>query len=263
MSFWREGEPQPVFATGVITAGEPGTARVAELPSRNIRPIDALADLVAGTPVGSKLVTRVPSEMAYGQEGVPQANIAPDTDLVFEIEIIDTIPPFESLNARLEDGSTTDSGIDFAVLALGEGETATASDTVLTTYAGWLTDGTLFDTGTLRFSADRVIPGWTESLSDMRPGEKRVVRIPGELAYGERGAGDAIPPNATLVFYIHLRDVERLSEFLDNCEPYQAALEGRAPESEDRRPQQRRFENIRRETTGNNEDSKNTGRENE
>ena len=111
---------------------------------------------------------------------------------------------------------TTESGLEFIVIQDGDGPSPTNTiDRVTTSYAGWLTDGTLFDTNTFQFQVGRVIPGWTEALLDMSVGERRVLRIPSDLAYGPRGVGGAIPPNATLIFYVEMLGVDRLDPFIE------------------------------------------------
>ncbi len=104
---------------------------------------------------------------------------------------------------------TTESGLQVEMLAVGEGETPTAEDSVLVHYEGRLADGTVFDSSYQRgqpavFGVGDVIPGWTEGLQLMRPGGKARFTIPPELGYGARGAGGVIPPNAVLVFDVEL-----------------------------------------------------------
>ncbi len=104
---------------------------------------------------------------------------------------------------------TTASGLQVEMLAVGEGPTPTATDTVLVHYEGRLADGTVFDSSYQRgqpavFGVADVIPGWTEGLQLMRPGGKARFTIPPELGYGARGAGGVIPPNAVLVFDVEL-----------------------------------------------------------
>ena len=97
---------------------------------------------------------------------------------------------------------------------VGEGEEAVAGQTVEVHYTGWLADGTQFDSShdrneTFRFrlGAGEVIPGWDQGVAGMKVGGLRKLTIPPELGYGERGAGNVIPPNATLIFKVELVSV--------------------------------------------------------
>lgn len=107
----------------------------------------------------------------------------------------------------------TDSGILYTVIEEGEGESPTRESTVVVHYAGRLIDGTEFDSSIARgepatFPLANVIPGWTEVVQLMKPGAKYEVVIPPEHAYGDRGAGEQILPNSTLVFDIELIEVQ-------------------------------------------------------
>ena len=104
---------------------------------------------------------------------------------------------------------TTESGLQYEVLAVGAGESPRADDTVLVHYEGRLADGTVFDSSVARgqpaaFGVGDVIPGWTEGLQLMKPGGKMRFTIPPELGYGASGAGGVIPPNAVLIFDVEL-----------------------------------------------------------
>jgi FKBP-type peptidyl-prolyl cis-trans isomerase FklB len=84
---------------------------------------------------------------------------------------------------------------------------------VVVHYRGTLTDGTEFDSSYKRnqpakIKVNQVIPGWTEALQLMPVGSKWQLVIPAKLAYGERGAGGAIPPNSVLVFEVELQGIE-------------------------------------------------------
>jgi len=112
-------------------------------------------------------------------------------------------------NAAKEGVQVTESGLQFEVITQGEGETPTAESTVSVHYHGMLVDGTVFDSSVERgqpaeFPVGGVIAGWTEALQLMAVGSKYKLTIPSELAYGERGAGAAIGPHATLVFEVEL-----------------------------------------------------------
>ena len=116
-------------------------------------------------------------------------------------------------NAARPEVTTTESGLQYEVLVEGSGPRPSATDTVVTHYHGTLTDGTVFDSSVERgspasFPVNRVIAGWTEALQMMGVGAKWRLVIPSELAYGERGAGGAIPPNATLVFEVELLEIQ-------------------------------------------------------
>jgi FKBP-type peptidyl-prolyl cis-trans isomerase FklB len=107
---------------------------------------------------------------------------------------------------------TTPSGLQYKVLKAGNGPTPTATDKVRTHYHGTLIDGTVFDSSVQRgepaeFPVGGVIRGWTEALQLMKVGDKWQLFIPSELAYGPRGAGDVIGPNATLIFEIELLEI--------------------------------------------------------
>ena len=96
-------------------------------------------------------------------------------------------------------------------LVVGNGATAQAGQSVVVHYTGWLTSGQKFDSSVdrndpfdFRLGAGQVIPGWDQGVAGMQVGGKRKLTIPPDLAYGSRGAGGVIPPNATLVFEVEL-----------------------------------------------------------
>jgi FKBP-type peptidyl-prolyl cis-trans isomerase FklB len=116
---------------------------------------------------------------------------------------------FLAANAKKEGVKTTASGLQYKVVEAGTGKTPAATDKVQVNYRGSLVDGTEFDSSYKRgkpaeFPVNGVIKGWTEVLQLMKEGAKYQVFIPAELAYGERGAGPVIGPNATLIFDVEL-----------------------------------------------------------
>lgn len=119
---------------------------------------------------------------------------------------------------------TLPSGLQYKVIKEGEGEKPTANDTVTINYRGTLIDGTEFDSsykrGPATFRVTGVIPGFSEVLQLMKTGSKWQVFIPDNLAYGERGAGNAIGPNTTLIFEIELMSFEQGQKFhTDQMQP--------------------------------------------
>ena len=114
--------------------------------------------------------------------------------------------------------NTTGSGLQYDDTVLGTGDLAEAGQSVSVHYTGWLWNdgakGAKFDSSkdrndpfSFNLGAGRVIRGWDEGVQGMRVGGTRVLVIPPELGYGARGAGGAIPPNATLMFEVELLDV--------------------------------------------------------
>lgn len=107
---------------------------------------------------------------------------------------------------------TLPSGLQYEILKEGEGKHPSATDQVKCHYTGSLIDGTVFDSSEQRgepatFGVNQVIPGWVEALQLMKEGSRWRLFIPSELAYGERGAGQAIMPFSTLVFEVELLEV--------------------------------------------------------
>ncbi|MEY4198795.1 MAG: hypothetical protein RLZZ265_535 [Verrucomicrobiota bacterium] len=116
-------------------------------------------------------------------------------------------------NKKKEGIKTTASGLQYKVIKDGTGKTPKATDTVSTHYRGTLISGKEFDSSYKRgepaeFPVNGVIKGWTEALQLMKEGAKWQLFIPSELAYGERGAGQDIGPNSTLIFDIELLSVK-------------------------------------------------------
>lgn len=115
---------------------------------------------------------------------------------------------------KTKDGVVTlPSGLQYKILTQGNGPKPTANDTVVCQYRGTLIDGTEFDSSYKRgqpatFPVSRVIKGWTEALELMPVGSKWQLFVPPDLAYGDRGAGNLIGPNATLIFEVEVLSIQ-------------------------------------------------------
>ncbi len=107
-------------------------------------------------------------------------------------------------------------GLKYEDLKVGTGAQPKTGQTVVVHYTGWLTDGKKFDSSVDRgrpfefpLGEGRVIKGWDEGVATMKVGGKRTLLIPPQLGYGDRGAGNVIPPGSTLVFEIELLSIEQ------------------------------------------------------
>ena len=110
---------------------------------------------------------------------------------------------------------TTKSGLKYVDQKVGDGKEATAGDTVVVHYTGWLKDGKKFDSSldrkepfSFELGAGKVIKGWDEGVAGMKPGGKRKLIIPAKLAYGDREIEDVIPANSDLVFDVELISIK-------------------------------------------------------
>ena len=116
---------------------------------------------------------------------------------------------FLAANAKKEGVTVLPSGLKYEVIAVGNGKKPSATDRVQCHYEGTLIDGTVFDSSIKRgepavFGVNQVIKGWVEALQLMQEGAKWRLYIPYDMAYGEHGAGEMIPPYSALVFDVEL-----------------------------------------------------------
>ena len=167
--------------------------------------IAGLRDIVQGEPKMSEeqVMTAL---MSFQQQLIQQQQEAAESA---RSEGLD----FLAQNARRSGVTTTASGLQYEVLESGaaSGSSPSASDAVLAHYEGRLIDGEIFDSSIQRgepveFQLNQVIPGWTEGLQLMKPGDKWRLYIPYELAYGAAGSGP-IPPFSVLVFDVELLEI--------------------------------------------------------
>lgn len=174
--------------------------------------------------VGTKATFYIPSSLAYGameQRGIPSNSI-----LVFDVELLDVKTPVDQAAADdqlLQDyfkknnitATKTASGLYYQIKVNGLGNFARPGATVTMNYLGKTLDGKAFDSNTdpqfghvapfsFPLGAGRVIKGWEEGVQLLKLGSKATFFIPSGLAYGERGSGGKIPPNAVLIFDVEL-----------------------------------------------------------
>jgi len=173
---------------------------------------------IKGMRAGGKRMLTTPPELAYGDSGIPGILPAGVT-LHFEIEMIEVIKPPLAWDISSTRTRSTESGINYNIIQNGRGNHPEPNDLVAVNYSGYLDDNSLFDSSLLRSEVFRfrvgteyVIKGWDEIIQDMRVGEKRVVFIPPDLAYGVTGVYGIIPPNATLRFDIELIEIAKANQ---------------------------------------------------
>ncbi|NQY97575.1 MAG: FKBP-type peptidyl-prolyl cis-trans isomerase [Henriciella sp.] len=177
--------------------------------------------------VGDEFIFYIPTELGYGDRPRPGGVIKPGDDLIFRVELRQVVKApeprpvdeaawdkFTPWNSDLPEVQKTGSGLEYVVLASGEegGANPQGGDNVVVYYEGRFDQGGgIFDSAFKRgepamFPANRVIPGWVEALQLMKPGDRWLVHVPSNLAYGPQGNGP-IPPNAALNFEVELMDI--------------------------------------------------------
>ncbi len=167
---------------------------------------------VTNMKVGGKRLLIIPPALAFGEQQM--GNIPANSTLIMEIELVEARQPVVMTKVDEKDYTTTESGLKYYDIVVGEGDTPTAGQTVIVHYTGWLEDGTQFDSSVERgqpfsfiLGSGNVIAGWDEGLATMKVGGKRQLVIPPDLAYGDAGAGGVIPPGATLIFDVELLEI--------------------------------------------------------
>ncbi|MES2701575.1 MAG: FKBP-type peptidyl-prolyl cis-trans isomerase [Bacteroidota bacterium] len=178
---------------------------------------------------GAKARFYIPSTMAYGpqeQRGIPANSI-----LIFDVEVTnvqDVVDQTKADDKALKDYFAknnltpvkTSSGMYYVITQKGLGETAKAGKKVTMNYTGRLLDGTAFDSNmdpkfnhvspfSFTLGVGQVIKGWDEGVQLLNIGSKATFFIPSGLAYGDRGAGGAIPPNSPLIFDVELVSIDK------------------------------------------------------
>ncbi len=175
--------------------------------------LDSLIDAISATYKGEELAMSDEDAAAIRQEYVEKRQAAQQAEVsaAGAGNLVEG-QKFLAENKGKDGVQTTESGLQYKVLTMGDGAKPAATDTVKVHYAGKLLDGTEFDSSYARnepisFALNRVIPGWTEGVQLMPIGSKFIFYIAPELGYGEAGGGP-IPPNSTLIFEVELLDIE-------------------------------------------------------
>ncbi|GJM22951.1 MAG: hypothetical protein DHS20C15_28660 [Planctomycetota bacterium] len=188
------------------------------------RVIPAWTEGVSEMKVGERRILIAPPNLAYGPRGASGV-IPPNSTLIFDVELLafEKAKDYSDMNAgkallvekgvAISSGQTTASGLFYVDEVVGDGQLPLRTDRVTTHYAGFLTDGTQFDSSIERgtpatFPVSGVIAGWTEALLSMPVGTTRWVVIPWNLAYGAAGRAPMIPPKAALVFEMRLLEIK-------------------------------------------------------
>jgi len=176
--------------------------------------IKGVDEAVIGMKIGGIRTIIIPSDLAYGEEGI--GPIPPNSDLKLVVELLDVkerivVEMWDVDSTKLK---TTESGLQYSIITEGEGETADSGNVVTVHYSGFLLDGTKFDSSVERddpfnflLGMGQVIPGWEEGLKLMKKGGKSRLVIPPELGYGGLSVG-TIPPNSILIFDVELVDMQ-------------------------------------------------------
>ncbi len=155
----------------------------------------------------------IPPELGYGAQGSGGV-IPPDATLYFQVELLDVLEggPAEPEDVEASAYEETDSGLQYFELEEGDGEVPEEGQPVRIHYTAWLEeDGTRIDSSidmgeplSFELGSEQVFPGWNEAVALMDEGDLWQVIIPSELALGEQGAGDVIPPDSNLIMQIEL-----------------------------------------------------------
>lgn len=160
---------------------------------------------------GARVICEVPASLAFGDREIPKVPAGSITYWEFSMDRVFRVPEYTPLDEA--NTVTTTSGLKYQVLAEGEGEAPLRGQRATVHYAGWLTDGTLFDSSlttgrefTTPVGVGQVIQGWDEALQLMKPGAIYKLHIPWNMAYGEGGRG-TIPPRADLIFWVEMLGV--------------------------------------------------------
>jgi FKBP-type peptidyl-prolyl cis-trans isomerase len=175
--------------------------------------LDAMFSAIRAVYDGEETLLTTEEATAIRQSFMQQQREQAEAERLAQLEVNKTEgEAFLAENAQRDEVTVTDSGLQYEVIEAGSGAKPAATDTVTVHYRGKLLDGREFDSSYSRgepasFPLNQVIAGWTEGVQLMSTGATYKFYIPAELAYGERGAGDMIGPNSTLIFDVELLEI--------------------------------------------------------
>jgi FKBP-type peptidyl-prolyl cis-trans isomerase FklB len=181
--------------------------------SVDVDPAIFLRGLKDGLAAGKTLLTEQEAQATLVQMQNDLRKKAQEKTQQLAVSNKQTGDAFLASNKAQEGVITLPSGLQYKILKEGAGPKPAATDSVVCNYRGTLLDGTEFDSSYKRgqpatFQVNGVIKGWTEALQLMPVGSKWQLVIPSDLAYGERGAGQQIGPNSTLIFEVELLSIQ-------------------------------------------------------
>jgi peptidylprolyl isomerase len=215
------GQSVTVHYTGFLTGNKVFDSSIERgnpitFPLGQGRVIKGWDEAIALMNVGDKLRLIISPSLGYGAQGAGGV-IPPNATLYFDVELLDVKEGVKAYDVTGKDTLTTASGLKYIVVYKNPDAAAKKAETGKTVevhYTGYLTSGKMFDSSVERgkpidfqLGQGRVIKGWEEGIGLMNVGDKLRLIIPSNLAYGEKGAGGVIPPNATLLFDVELVNV--------------------------------------------------------
>lgn len=169
---------------------------------------------IIGMKTGGSRTMIIPANLAYGEAGI--GFIPPSTDLKVVVELLEVkdkvVAEMWEVDTTLF--KTTESGLKYAIINMGEGPAVEAGKMITVHYSGYLTDGTLFDSSVERdepiqfvVGQGQVIPGWDEGMLLLKKGDKARFIIPPQIGYGDMQL-EKIPANSTLIFDTEIIDIQ-------------------------------------------------------